>query len=363
MSEILKVKGLLVLISGLSAIVLFSLPQIVRAENSAVILQYHHFGKDKPRSTSVTLEQFDQHLSYLERNHYTVWPLEKIVSYLKERRQLPHKCVAITIDDAFVSVYERGFPLLKKKGFPFTVFVPTEAIDKRYGSYMSWEQMRKMIPFGATFASHSHRHTSLIKRCSDETEEGWRERIKNDILLSIKRLKEELGHASTLFAYPYGEYDLALKEIIKSLELIGFGQQSGAIWSGSDFLVLPRFPVSGYYADMGEFITKVRSLPLPVLSAEPENPILSFEASIPKLRLKLGAGDYQLDLIACYASGQGKMQIQWVDRENKILEMMAHRPLPVGRSRYNCTAPHKDGKRYYWYSHMWIRKEDNAEEN
>jgi hypothetical protein len=33
------------------------------AADHAVILQYHHFGSDTPPSTSVTLEQFDNHHS------------------------------------------------------------------------------------------------------------------------------------------------------------------------------------------------------------------------------------------------------------------------------------------------------------
>jgi hypothetical protein len=30
--------------------------------------------------------------------------------------------------------------------------------------------------------------------------------------------------------------------------------------------------------------------------------------------------------------------------------------LPVGRSRYNCTAPDTEG-RYFWFSQLWIRGE------
>ena len=73
------------------------------------------------------------------------------------------------------------------------------------------------------------------------------------------------------------------------------------------------------------------------------------------LRLELGPGNYRVGSIACYVSGQGSVPVRWVDREKRVLEVVAAEPLPLGRSRYNITAAHEDGERYYWYSHLWIR--------
>lgn len=36
-------------------------------------------------------------------------------------RQLPAKCVMITIDDGWKSVYTDAYPILKETGFPFTI--------------------------------------------------------------------------------------------------------------------------------------------------------------------------------------------------------------------------------------------------
>ena len=325
------------------------------AADHAVILQYHHFGEKTPPSTSVTLNQFEQHLAYLSDNKYSVWPLEKIISYLKEEKELPDKCIAITIDDAYRSIYEKAYPLLKDYGFPFTVFVPTEGVDRGIKSYLTWEQMREMMKYGGTFASHSHTHDYLIRRHPGESENAWINRVINDIETSLNLLKEKLGSASKLFAYPYGEYNIALKQIILSLGLTGLGQQSGAIWQGSDFAALPRFPMAGDYADLGQFITKVRSLPLPVISAEPNNPLLPDTISKPVLKLELGPGDYNPDSIACYSGEQGKINLRWLSRDTHTLEVTPNKDLPKGRSRYNCTASHKTENRFFWYSHLWIR--------
>jgi peptidoglycan/xylan/chitin deacetylase (PgdA/CDA1 family) len=326
-----------------------------QAANHAVILQYHHFGQDTPASTSVSLEIFNQHLAYIKKNGYMVWPLEKIVAYLKNKQALPDKCVAITIDDAYTSVYERSFPRLKEYGFPFTVFVPTEGADRGLKSYMTWKQMKEMQRFGATFASHSHSHAYLIRHRPGESDREWSRRVRNDIELSMKLLKEKLGSETLLFAYPYGEYNAALKKMVQQMNLTAFGQHSGPIWSGSEFTSLPRFPMAGHYAEMKRFVTIIRSLPLPVVEAEPEDPVLADGMMKPVLKLKLAPADYRMDSISCYASEQGKIQYRWLDRKARIMEVIANDPLPAGRSRYNCTAMHVDGNRYFWYSHLWIR--------
>jgi hypothetical protein len=48
--------------------------------------------------------------------------------------------------------------------------------------------------------------------------------------------------------------------------------------------------------------------------------------------------------------------VRWLDGEQPVFEIQAERPLAVGRSRYNCTARARAGNRYYWYSHLWIRR-------
>ncbi len=352
----LKQPGLTLLFL-LSTAIRAVLAQPVHASDHAVILQYHHFGEDTPPSTSVTPSQFDDHLKYLYNHGFSVWPLDSIVTYIRDGRDLPERCVAITIDDAYVSVYKKAYPRLKERGWPFTVFVATEGVDLGYSAYMTWDQMQEMSSHGASFSSHGHTHGHMIMRLEAETETAWRTRVENDISTSLRRLEEMLGSRSKLFAYPYGEYDNRLKETSLRMGLVCFGQQSGAVWAGSDFGCLPRFAISSRFALMENFILRVNSLPLPVISTEPDDPLLPVGVTKPVLRLKISDGDYIHGSIACYASGQGRIDFKWVDPKRGLVEVVARSPLPYGRSRYNITALHIDGNRYYWYSHPWIRTE------
>jgi len=103
----------------------------------------------------------------------------------------------------------------------------------------------------------------------------------------------------------------------------------------------------------------LNSLPFPALKIQ----ALGEQGQILR-RPELGPGDARPKLqlnspvlrfikeVNCYASGQGLI-------ETKVLSTtvlaQAGRALPVGRSRYNCTA-HAGGGRYYWYSHLFIRR-------
>lgn len=334
------------------------LPVLTRptlSADHAVVFQYHHIATGTPPSTSLSPKQFEAHLNYLDQNGYQVISLDTIVAILKAGKSLPSGCVALTFDDAYISTYTEALPLLKEHHWPFTVFVSTEGVDKGYKGLLNWNMMREMMKYGASFQSHTHTHSHLTRKLPGESVSQWEKRVKKDISISIQRLEVELGVKSNLLAYPYGEYSENLKKIVLSLGLIGIGQHSGPLWSGSDFGALPRFPVSGRYADLEQFAVKSKTLPLPVIMAKPSDPLLPSGISKPSLRIKLAPGDYREDQLSCFVSGQEKAQIKWINRDKKILEVTPRDPLPNGRSRFNITAPSKDGKRYFWYSHLWIR--------
>ncbi|MBD3236790.1 MAG: polysaccharide deacetylase family protein [Candidatus Eisenbacteria bacterium] len=324
------------------------------SSESAVILQYHHIGRETPAATSVTPAQFAAHLSHLDAAGFAVWPLGRVVEHLQRGAAFPPRCVAITFDDAYDSVLSEAWPLLQARDWPCCIFVSSGAIDAGYAGFLDWAQMRELAAAGVCFANHSASHAHLVRRLTDESREAWAARMREEIGACQQRLRDELGAAPPFFAYPYGEYSPALREIVRQLDLIGFGQQSGAVWPGSDLGVLPRFPMSGAYAEMESFALKVHCRALPVLRADPQSPLRAMSDPPPVLRLHLADGDYRADQLAAYAGGE-RIRLVWTDREAGRLEVRAGEPLPPGRSRYNITAPERGGARYFWYSHLWIR--------
>ena len=329
-------------------------PVKLPAANHCVVLQYHHFSKDTPAITSVTPEQFDSHLQYLKANDFNVMPLRDVVTLLSNQLEVPEKCVSLTVDDAYQSVYTTAYPKLKALGWPMTVFVNSQAIDDNNSAFMSWEQIREMSSHGFSFENHAHSHSHLIRRKTSETRDDWEQRITSEILTAQNRISEETGISPTLFAYPYGEYNPEVINIVRQLGFTGFGQQSGPIWPDANFAALPRFPMAAQYANLPGFITKVNSLPMPVVTASPENPLLAENESRPELVLKLAENTYTKENIQCFVNGSKDVTISWPMKDT--LAVKPNFDLPAGRSRTNCTMPSNRKGRFHWYSHNWIRR-------
>lgn len=322
------------------------------ADNSAVVLTYHRVGEDAIPSTNVRIEQFETHLDYLKNNNFNVWPLTKILDAYEQGEILPPRTVAITFDDAYLSVYLEAFPRLKEYGFPFSVFVATDSVDKKYKGYMSWQQLRELKAAGVTIANHSKSHTFMVRHLLGEDEKAYYRRMSDEIELAQQRLSDELGETPKLFAYPYGEYSQELMEIVSSLGYIGVGQHSGAIDPHSLRLALPRFPINEQYGNISDIALKLRTYPMQLESQSITNPLWLGEQA-PRLEILLGENVVGVNQLACYFSAQGRMTIEWLDREAGHFAIQAEAPLRSGRYRYTCTAPGKE-RRYQWFSQLWI---------
>ncbi|MDB4324804.1 polysaccharide deacetylase family protein [bacterium] len=323
------------------------------AATDAVILMYHRFGEDRYPSTSVTLAQFDAHLDYLDKAGYRVMPLGDVVAAIEGKGTLPDRAIAITVDDAYRSVFTDAFPRMKRRGWPFTVFVSTAGVDEGLEAFMTWEQMRTMRDAGVSFAHHTASHDSMIERREGEDASAWRKRIDADLDRGVERLNDELGLTSTLFAYPYGEYDIAASKLIEARGWTAFGQHSGAVGQGSDRRALPRFPMAEPFAALDDFKTKVASLPLSVERQEPWDPVTTDRR--PSLEVVLAHTPQRIDELACYVSGQDRVDVRWVEPKKRFI-VRASRDLPKGRARYNCTVPASDAGRFHWFSHQWVVK-------
>ena len=320
--------------------------------NSAVVFMYHRFGESKYPSTNITMKQFEYQLNYLEENDYNVWHLSKILKNLKEKKSIPPKTVALTIDDAYISTFTKAYPMLKSKRFPFTVVVSTNQVDSESKNYMSWDQLRSMKKGGAEFANHSRSHDFLLRK-TNETDAAWRKRITTEITKAQSRLHEELGMDANenprLFSYPFGEYDIKTAQLIKELGYIGITQTSGPVGENNDLRVVTRFPMAEAFASPNSFVSKLNTIPMPIESVSEDEPILK-EQNPPRLRIKLKE---PLENIGCYISNGDAINFKWIS--DTEIEISADKPIKDAREKYTWTAPSKNGK-WYWYSHLWINK-------
>lgn len=312
---------------------------------NAAVIMYHRFGEDNYPTTNVSLEQFDAHLNELQSGGYSMVSLLDIVAALKNGTALPDMAVGLSVDDAYLSVIEVAWPKLKELGYPLTVFVATEPVDRGLRGYMNWDQLRQLKAEGVTIGSQTASHLHMARSTED--------RNRADIEKSNQRFIEELGEAPTLIAYPYGEMSLAVADLAKDMGFVaGFGQHSGAIGPDEPLYYLPRYSMNETYGDLQRFKTAARSLALPHSGFTPTDPLLDEDNNPPPMGFTLGE-TVANGLINCYASHQeGLVRMERLGGER--IEIRMDKPLPVGRTRLNCTRLGPDG-RWYWLGRQFYR--------
>lgn len=328
------------------------------APNSVAILQYHHIGDDTPRVTSVTAQELEAHFAWLQENNFVVLSLADIQKRLAAGEQLPEYTAAITIDDGWRNVYRNGLATFKKYRYPFTIFVNPKLMAEAPDAYMSWQQLRELQNYGANIANHSNSHWHMTWREASESEEAWRERVRKDVVEAQQLIDENLGEQPKHFAYPYGEYNQALQDILEAEGFIAFAQHSGPWGAQSTMTAIPRFPASAQYASLDTLATKLESLALPVVDYTPKQPLLSDGQKAPMFAVQLAhTNDFNKGQMNCFAGGQ-VIQPSW---QGNMFRVSLEKPLPIGRSRVNCTVPSKSQNgRFYWYSHPFIRADEQG---
>ncbi len=331
---------------------------------AAVVLQYHHIDEETPALTSISPDLFQRHIEYLVDNQFEVISTQTLAELLKAKdAKLNNPDVylaVITFDDGYSSVLNQALPILKKHNLPFTVFVNPQLVGKR--GYMSWDELRYLQKQGAEIANHTLSHPHLIRKLPDETDKQWRQRVRQEVVEAEKILDQKLDKFSRQLAYPYGEFNQEIRAIVKELGYIAYSQHSGAVGTNSDLHALPRFAFGGEYGELSTFKDKANSLPMSFVEwqALDQNgktlidPLLPDEVTQPTLSIRVTK---PLSL-NCFASGQGRIAVEKLDDLTYLTR--ADKPLPVGRSRYNCTAPSGVGGRFYWLSQPFYRKKTDG---
>ncbi len=330
----------------LLAFCLLLVSSLAQAADHAVVIMYHRFGEAKYPSTNISLEEFDAHLEELASGGYTVLPLAEIVEKIKTNIPLADKTVAITVDDAFLSVYQHAFPRLRDYGFPFTLFVATRAIDQNFPDYASWAQIREMQAAGVDIGSQAHAHPHLPKITLADA--------RADIVLSNQRFLDELGIMPVLHAYPYGEYTPAIRDLVQELGFeAAFGQHSGVLHSSVNRFQYPRFSFNERYGSIERLKTAINALPIPTSDITPESMVLN--ENPPLVGFSLIDETQSAEDLSCFASDMGRVPI--VALGNRV-EVRLPQPFAGNRGRLNCTLPHvENGQRsgrFHWFGQQFI---------
>lgn len=325
-------------------------------ELSFVILQYHHVSTETPRITSVSPQELESHMAYLAEFHNVI-SLESALKGLKNKTPFPKRSVVITFDDGYKNILENGHPIFQKYGFEYTIFINPSQIGL-FESQLSWDDVKQMTTQGVTFANHTLDHIHLLDRLPNENKKKWLERIKKNIKIAESELKEKLGYSKKWLAYPFGEYDVDVKDMLDDMGYVAFGQHSGGVGILSDMQALPRYPAAGNYADLETLRSKLNSLAMPVTQVRPDRNVVGTGEALGNVEIDVLMDDITFSRIACYFRGESVP----INKTAKGFSININDAFYPGRLRINCTAPsNKESDRFYWYSiPFFTPKEDGT---
>jgi peptidoglycan/xylan/chitin deacetylase (PgdA/CDA1 family) len=178
------------------------------------ILCYHRFGP-RTNNLTVTPQAFEAQMRYLRENGYTVVPMARLADFLEGKAALPKKSVVITIDDGYRSTYEIAWPILKRYGYPATVYLYTDFVGA--GDALTWAQMKEMSgPGQIDIQPHSKTHSNLTLKLADENEARYRDRIRREVDAPIDAIRERLNESTLSYAFPYGDVNDTVVEFLRA---------------------------------------------------------------------------------------------------------------------------------------------------
>jgi peptidoglycan/xylan/chitin deacetylase (PgdA/CDA1 family) len=198
---------------------------VVDQNAQTIILGYHGIVNNvRHPDTQITPQEFEKQMQELKNRGITVIGMQDLLAWKRGEKSIPPRCAVITLDDGLKSQYEVGWPILKKFGYPFTMFIYTEGIQGGHfggGQAMTWEMLDEMRDAGIDIEAHSKTHQDLRKpydkvtkrKLSPPEYEQW---LQDEIAGSKQVLEQKLGIKVNCFAVPYGFYNEQAKQIAKN---------------------------------------------------------------------------------------------------------------------------------------------------
>jgi peptidoglycan/xylan/chitin deacetylase (PgdA/CDA1 family) len=179
------------------------------------VLSYHNFSLDKsPNKMTVTKAAFEEQMKLLKEMGYRVITMDQLLDFLDFKGQIPKKSVVITIDDGWRPLYEIAFPILKRYGYPATLFIYTDLITGS-GKTLSWDLIQEMAREGLDIQGHTKSHRTLSAMDKKETFQAYFDSIERELSESARIIKARTGKEVKYLAYPNGETNHLVIELVR----------------------------------------------------------------------------------------------------------------------------------------------------
>jgi len=171
------------------------------------VIYYHDVVEDNHGYSFMHTEisVFKEQMKHLKEKGYKTYTFAEIPEGFKKEPN--SREVIITFDDGFLSNYTIVFPILKKYGLKFNIFLTPVYLEDRNNDYLNWEMVKEMskselVGFGA------HTYTHIDSRNINETN------YYKEIELTNKLIKECTQEEVNDFCFPYGYYNESIMKLL-----------------------------------------------------------------------------------------------------------------------------------------------------
>src|SRR5437016_7648366 len=208
--------------------------KLVVDQTAQVIIFCYHRLVDKIRypGTEITPAAFEAQMKELKDRGITVISMQDLLAWKRGEKNIPPRCAVISFDDGWKSQYEVAWPIMKKFGYTFTMFIYTEGVaggSLGGGQAITWEQLTDMRDNGVDIEAHTATHQDLreghaitlvgagVKRTRTRlTGPQYEQWVRNEVVGSKELLEQRLGIRVNCFAVPFGSYNEHVKELARN---------------------------------------------------------------------------------------------------------------------------------------------------
>ncbi len=203
-------------------------------QTAQVIIYCYHRLVDKVRypGTEIRPADFEAQMKTLKDRGITVIGMQDFLAWRRGEKNIPPRSAIVTFDDGWRSQYDVAWPIMKKYGYPMTLFIYTEGVrggSLGGGEAITWEQLAEMRDAGVDIQAHSATHQDLReghpvtvvepgkkrtrKKLTGADYEQW---LHNEVVGCKELLEQRLAIKVNCFAVPFGNYNEHVKEMARN---------------------------------------------------------------------------------------------------------------------------------------------------
>ena len=164
-------------------------------------------------------DSFERFISFLVDEGWRALSQDELFQMV-QKRKWQKKCFHLTFDDTYDTVFTDAYPILKRYGIPFTMFVTKDLVDK--DGYITMEHLKLLAKdLLCSIGGHGLQHLVFRNLSGEEMrEQCLSERVWLEQMLPVK---------VETFAFPYGRVVEVSNSNRKMIRKMGFKMAFSAI--------------------------------------------------------------------------------------------------------------------------------------